>query len=198
MKKILLMVLVCIVAIVAPFILFIRSCSFFINEYDIHPFLSVAASSVLGSLLIASIIKMKVKSVKLKTLFMVTMAASSLYVGYCCFVFVDSNSKTEQVAKEHSTLHPVLRISMGFILLVDKESVVTDISREKSDYKKMGLPSAERSNHYIQDSGYVHAFDMRTNNRGYFRNATLQLYFWLCGLKTLRHVGTSDHLHVSI
>jgi len=60
MKKILLMVLVCIVAIVAPFILFIRSCSFFINEYDIHHFLSVAASSVLGSLLIASIIKLKV------------------------------------------------------------------------------------------------------------------------------------------
>ncbi len=40
--------------------------------------------------------------------------------------------------------------------------------------------------------------DLRTNDRQEWRNQILELYFNLMGFNTLRHVGTADHLHVSL
>ena len=59
-------------------------------------------------------------------------------------------------------------------------------------------PDSFESLHYVQEDGYIHAVDLRTRGRGEVTNRLVQLYFWTVGLGTLRHVGTSDHLHVEL
>ena len=39
---------------------------------------------------------------------------------------------------------------------------------------------------------------LRTIRQGELRNALVADYFRLMGFNTLRHVGTADHLHVSL
>ncbi len=73
------------------------------------------------------------------------------------------------------------------------------MGREKLDYRLMGLPTKERSLHYVQSTtGYIHALDLRTHGRSKLRNALLKGYFAFLGFGTLRHTGTADHLHISI
>jgi hypothetical protein len=62
----------------------------------------------------------------------------------------------------------------------------------------MGLTPIEASLHVRQDDGYVHALDLRTEGRSELRNRAIQIAFWALGFHTLRHVGTADHLHVSL
>jgi len=62
----------------------------------------------------------------------------------------------------------------------------------------MGLKSKNHSLHYRQSNGYAHAMDLRTNGRSEVRNFMTQTFFRLMGFKTLRHIGTADHLHVSL
>ena len=66
------------------------------------------------------------------------------------------------------------------------------------DYRKMGLPTKGHSLHYHKSNGYAHAVDLRTNNHSEIRNFALKMYFKLMGFNTLRHVGTGDHLHISL
>jgi hypothetical protein len=40
--------------------------------------------------------------------------------------------------------------------------------------------------------------DLRTAGQGAVKNRLVQLYFWMMGFRTLRHVGTADHLHVQL
>ncbi|MCH8920794.1 MAG: hypothetical protein IIA23_08850 [Chloroflexi bacterium] len=82
-------------------------------------------------------------------------------------------------------------------ILFDRDLVVTDVRRIPSDYVAMGLPAREASLHYHQADGYVHAVDIRTIDRPAWRTGATALYFRFMGLRTLRHVGTADHLHVS-
>ena len=76
--------------------------------------------------------------------------------------------------------------------------MVTDALRQPVDYSNMGLPTLDNSLHFVQHDGFVHAVDLRTIGRTEWRNALMIGYFRLMGLKTLRHVGTADHLHVSL
>ena len=52
--------------------------------------------------------------------------------------------------------------------------------------------------HFRQDDGFVHALDLRTIHRPEWRNLAAELAFRAMGFHTLRHVGTADHLHVSL
>lgn len=56
----------------------------------------------------------------------------------------------------------------------------------------------EASLHFPQDDGWVHAVDLRTTGRPEWRNRALEMAFWVFGFHSLRHVGTADHLHVSL
>ena len=67
-----------------------------------------------------------------------------------------------------------------------------------ADYTRSNLPVRDRSLHFTQRDGYVHAVDLRTNGRSWLRNSFTRAYFTLMGFHTLRHVGTADHLHVSL
>jgi hypothetical protein len=62
----------------------------------------------------------------------------------------------------------------------------------------MGLPVNDGTLHYRQRDGWAHAVDLRTNGRGEVVNRLVELYFRVMGFRTLRHVGTADHLHVEL
>ena len=124
-----------------------------------------------------------------------------IVVGFCLYVLVwvsSPNVKSDEVRSFYRSMHPVLRVALGTLIVVDAELVITDIAREPDDYRAMGLPVRSRSLHYPQEDGWVHAADLRTRNRGFVRNGLLRAYFWGMGFDTLRHGGPADHLHVSL
>lgn len=108
------------------------------------------------------------------------------------------NAKSDEVRKEFRSLHPILRLGIGSMMVLDRSAIVTDFSRTPLDYDAMGLKRLKNSLHYKQKDGYVHALDLRTNGRSGFRNWVVKQYFELMGYQTLRHTGTADHLHVSL
>jgi hypothetical protein len=110
----------------------------------------------------------------------------------------ESNAKGKPVADEYTSLHPVLRVGISTTILADRSLLITDASRMPEDYDNMGLGRNPSSLHYPQSDGFVHAVDIRTNGRSEERNRMLQIAFRLMGFRTLRHVGTSDHLHIAL
>ena len=120
---------------------------------------------------------------------------------YCVYtgMFVSGiNVKHPEIKSTYRVLHPLLRVALGTFIIVDEGVVVTSSSRKRGTYSKMGLAPLENSYHYVQKDGYVHAVDLRTVGRSWFSNSLMHSYFWLMGFRTLRHVGTADHLHVSL
>lgn len=130
------------------------------------------------------------------------------YIGYGILVLVASyslygvlyysaqNTKTDEINSYYRSLHPIMRVTLTTITLADSDLVVTDIQRHPDDYEKMGLDENERSLHYVQSTGYVHAVDLRTKDNPQWQNWILKSAFQFVGLSTIRHVGTADHLHV--
>jgi hypothetical protein len=106
--------------------------------------------------------------------------------------------KSADVREEYGSLHPLLRVASSVVFLADPGSVMTDAGRTEEDYWLMGLPVNEASLHFPQEGGYVHALDLRTVGRPHWRNVALEMAFWAFGFHSLRHVGTADHLHVSL
>ena len=76
--------------------------------------------------------------------------------------------------------------------------MITDADRTPEFYARAGLAANESSLHFPQDDGFVHALDLRTINRPEWRNLAAGLAFRAMGFHTLRHVGTADHLPVSL
>ena len=122
----------------------------------------------------------------------------SFFQAYVLLSPDPAHVKSDAVHAEYSQLHPLLRTSIATMILVDEHLLITDLSRHPSDYEAMGLPTNPRSLHYPQADGYVHAVDLRTNGHYEVRNLLLQGYFAALGFRTLRHVGTADHLHVAL
>jgi len=120
------------------------------------------------------------------------------YCGYALIYLSSANAKSEQVRAYYASLHPLLRVALSTLILVDRAAVITDLARRPEDYQAMGLPPDDGSLHYLQRDGYAHAADLRTAGRGLVKNRLIQLYFWSMGFGTLRHVGTGDHLHVEL
>lgn len=120
------------------------------------------------------------------------------YAVHTTFFFSSNNLKAPALRQEISALHPILRLGVSTLVFIDKKIIITDGSRVPEDYRRMGLPKKSASLHYRQSSGYAHAVDIRTNGRSSIANFLVRSYFWLMGFNTLRHVGTDDHLHVSI
>jgi hypothetical protein len=128
----------------------------------------------------------------------VAMPLVIAYCGYALLYLADANAKTSEVRAFYRSLHPILRVGLSTLILADDGLVITDLARMPTDYVRMGLPQRERSHHYTQGDGYVHAADLRTIGRGEIRNRLVETYFTIMGFRTLRHVGTADHLHVGI
>ncbi len=123
---------------------------------------------------------------------------ASAYVAYALLYVAGANVKSEEVRAEYSSLHPMLRLAASTLVLVDRAAVITDAARTRDDYRRMGLSPREASLHFRQASGFVHAIDLRTKGRSERWNKTVELAFWAMGFHALRHMGTADHLHISL
>lgn len=133
-----------------------------------------------------------------KILTRAAMVVAVAYVGYGLVFIASENVKSEDVRNQYATVHPLLRLAASSLVLADPASVITDAGRTPEDYWLMGLPTNEASLHFEQETGYVHALDLRTNGRSEIRNRLVELAFWALGFHSLRHVGTADHLHLSL
>ncbi len=120
------------------------------------------------------------------------------YSVYGLLYLSAANAKTPELREYYTSLHPLMRIGASTFLLFDREAVVTDLGRTAEDYLKMGLPVNETSLHFKLEDRFVHALDLRTTGRTERRNQLTAAYFRVMGFRTLRHVGTADHLHVSL
>lgn len=120
------------------------------------------------------------------------------YAAYALIYVSAAHVKSPGVQSTYAALHPLLRVALATVILGDPQIVITDLGRVPEDYDRMGLPRNDSSLHYRQRDGYLHAADLRTAGHGAVRNRLVQLYFWSMGFDTLRHVGTADHLHVSL
>ena len=127
----------------------------------------------------------------------VALPVTAAYSLHALFVFSATHAKTEETRREFASLHPLLRVAVSTATVFDRGMVVTDGARVPGDYAQMGLPVYERSLHFRQPDGWVHAVDLRTIGRPWWRNFLTRWYFEIMGFRTVRHVGTADHLHVS-
>lgn len=123
--------------------------------------------------------------------FVFQLALGSVYIS-------GAHLKNESLKESYRQVHPILRMSIVVSAMISPDLVMTDLSRSRQDYQRMGLPRKEFSLHFVQPSGYVHAIDIRTKGKSEIRNSLLHFGFWICGFSTKRHVGTADHLHVSL
>lgn len=125
----------------------------------------------------------------------------SLVMVYCLpglFSLSAANAKHESVRQEFRSLHPILRLGISTLIFLDRDLLITDADRLPEDYRRMGLPTKARSKHYRQPDGFAHAVDIRTIGHSSSRNFLIKTYFEMMGFRTLRHVGTADHLHVEL
>ncbi len=133
-----------------------------------------------------------------RSLARVAMLLAAVYAGHTLLYVASRNVKNDGVRSEYRSLHPLLRVASGTIILIDREVMITDAGRTIEDYVRMGLPPNEASLHIARDGGSVHALDLRTRGRPAWRNWAIERFFRVMGFRTLRHVGTADHLHVSL
>ena len=195
------------VALVVPFFLLVRGSVLLHVLLGQHAWVSMGIATVVtfGFLYfyLNYLIQLVARKKKLKEQARrFNLRATLLVVGgftlYAMLYISASNAKTSTVQSEYSSMHPVLRMAVSVWVLFDWDAVVTDMSRTHGDYLSMNLAQKERSLHYPQKDGYVHALDLRTKGRGEGWNTWADAYFSMMGFRTLRHGGTEDHLHVSL
>lgn len=191
------------VAIVAlPFVVLVRGAVFFYEHGRVPAWLALVVAALLtaGLVTVYASTLLHTLTGRGRVLLIAKWVALPLVVFYCGFslLYLSRINAKPDVRAYYRTVHPLLRLALSTWILVDDKLVVTDMRRAREDYPKMGLAVNETSLHYRQRDGWVHAVDLRTANRGWFRNRLVQVYFWGMGFNTLRHVGTADHLHVDL
>lgn len=189
--------------VVLPFLVLLRSSVYLYQDRGIPTWLALAAgvALTLGVVTAYGAWISKRLTGKARVALITKWVALPLvlfYCGYSLLYLARVNAKTEGVREYYTSVHPLLRIAVSTLILIDDEIVITDLGRTPADYIAMGLRVNEASLHYRLDGGYVHAMDLRTIGRSAVRNRFTQTYFRLLGFRTLRHVGTADHLHVSL
>ncbi len=189
--------------IVLPFFLLIRTSVFLNLGYGWNGWLSLGggiAATILLLLIYIFVFFRKVPNKKLLLKFSLTGTATLVF-AFCLYgvMYLSSvNAKSAEIQQVYRSMHPILRVAVATTTLADGDLVVTDIQRQPEDYAAMGIPLNQSSLHFRQETGYVHAIDLRTIGRNEFRNFILRSSLEIMGLNTIRHAGTADHLHVSL
>lgn len=189
-----------------PFVLLIRTAVYLHVHEKLIPWACVMGGVLFTSILLflyLNIFHSKLTSksssfFSIKAKALIAILVVGVYSLHGLFYLSGKNFKSPQLRKEIQKVHPILRLSVSTIAHLDNKLIITDGDRVPEDYKRMGLPSNSHSLHYRQSNGYAHAIDLRTNGRNEVRNFLVRNYFRLMGFQTLRHVGTDDHLHVSL
>lgn len=190
---------------VLPFCLLIRGAVYLHYNEGLYSYLALGLSAGVTAILLVIyftfIYGMFSKGSSLKYLrrrFAISLFLVSSFILYGVVFISGENTKSSEIKREFYTLNPILRLGCSTLFLIDKKAIMTDASRLPEDYSKMGLKTLKASLHYKQEDGYVYAVDLRTKDRFEGRNLFLKGYFYIMGFNTLRHVGTADHLHVSM
>lgn len=189
--------------VIFPFYLLVRTSVYLSLAYDYSAWPALAGGALATILLLLIYLFFLFRKVRnKKQLLKISLTGVSVMVfGFCMFGLLylsGENAKSPEVRQLYRTMHPVLRVAVATVTLADGGMVITDIARQPESYAAMGLPENPQSLHYHQKSGYVHAVDLRTRNRGLIRNALLRGSLEVMGFRTLRHTGTADHLHVEL
>jgi hypothetical protein len=193
--------------LVLPFFLLLRGSVTLYELTEWNPYLCIGICAVASMValyfyltwVVGHVVQKKAAVQKAKRINLrLVLVAVAGFCLYAVLYLAAGNAKTEGVQAEYTTTHPLLRLGVSTFILFDHDLVVTDMARTHLDYKEMGLAMKNKSLHYPQSDGYVHALDLRTNDSAEWRNKLLESYFWLMGYRTLRHVGTGDHLHISL
>ncbi len=192
--------------IIFPFILFLRAATYLHEEYNLIPSLSIFGAIIILSFLLLIYISVLHKLlfngsssfglIKHKLIFVLLVVVG--FSIHLLFFISNSNLKSQDLKSEYLELHPILRLATGILVRLDKKLVITDAARKPSDYATMGLSTNQRSLHFPQKDNYVYAMDLRTKNRSEIQIFLIRSYFKSLGFDVLRHVGTADHLHVSL
>ena len=188
--------------VVLPFLVYVRA-AVSLYRQGANPWLAIIASALLTFGVVAGGITLIARRFRRRARARMVLSWATLplvftWCIYAAFYLSRVNVKSDAVRAYYSAVNPILRVALSTLVLVDPDLVVTDMGRVARDYRRMRLPINERTKHYRQRDGWVHAVDLRTRGRWEIRNRAVQLYFWLMGFDTLRHVGTADHLHVQL
>lgn len=189
------------VIVTLPFVVLIRGAVWLYQGHGAPTWLALLASSVATLVLLTlyGVVVSRRLTGRARLGQVAKWVAAPLVVGYCGYALLHLsrvNAKDDAVRSVYSSAHPLLRVALTTLILADREAVITDLARTPDDYGRMGLPVTQRSLHYRQADGWVHAVDLRA--RGSLRSLLVEWYFRAMGFETLRHVGTADHLHVSL
>lgn len=207
MGKILGFILKVLSLILIPFILLIRLAVYFHVDQNLLPWVCIVASSAMVVILLFIYLTFLHAFVtdyateirySFKRRLFISGFVVFLYVMHGVFYIGGPNIKSEDLRSDLRKVHPILRLSASTLIHLDKDLMITDAKRVPEDYKKMGLKSKAHSLHYRQSTGYAHALDLRTRGRKEWKNLLVRNYFRLMGFRTLRHIGTADHLHISL
>ncbi len=188
---------------ILPFFMLIRTSVYLNLAQGWNGWLSLAGGigvTVMLLLVYLFFLFRRVKNKRLLFKFSIT-GAGMLVLSFCVYglMYLSSvNAKSDEIRVVYRSLHPILRVAVATTTLADSDLVITDISREPEDYIDMGLTVNQSSLHFKQNDGYVHAIDLRTIGRSEWRNTLLEFSLRTMGFKTIRHVGTADHLHISL
>ncbi|MCB0665606.1 MAG: hypothetical protein KDC80_07275 [Saprospiraceae bacterium] len=186
--------------VVLPFVVLIRGSIYLHEAYFFYPYPAIFGGFMLTAVLLAFyLIFLFGTQVHFVRNRMSVILVVLLSYGIYAMVYISgANVKSTEIASEYSSLHPILRLGITTLILLDKDLIVTDADRVYEDYGRMGLSAKKHSLHYRQQNGFVHAVDIRTNGRSEIRNFLLKIYFRGMGFRVLRHDGSGDHLHVSL
>lgn len=188
---------------VLPFVVLVRGSVYFYEVRGWPAWLAVVAAASATLLLLAGYGAWLTHRITGRVRFTSVMkwAALPLVVVYGIHAlgFLSSaNAAGGAVRAEYHATHPLLRLALSTLILARHDLLITDLARVPIDYPHMGLPVNDRTLHYRQRDGWAHAVDLQTNGRGEVVNRFVEIYFRVMGFRTLRHVGTADHLHVEL
>ncbi len=188
---------------VLPFIALNRAAIYFHKTYDWNAWMSISMGAIITFIILyvylfwaqSRLFKSRHnrKATSIIALFVVL-----LYVGRSLYFISPNQIAKPEIRREFVKLHPVLRLGVSTLALMDSKTIITDASRVPDEYRKWGLPVNAKSLHYKQSDGFAYAIDLRTKGRAEWRNGLTKTYFQLMGFKAIRHGGTGDHLHVSL
>jgi hypothetical protein len=191
------------VVVALPFVVLVRGAVLLYGSAHWPPWLALLASglAMIGVVAVYGAVASHKLTGRVRFVWIARWVALPLVVGFLIrgLIYLDrSHAQNDAIRAEYRDTHPLLRVALATLDLADDRLVVTDMSRTAADYTRMGLPVLTNTMHGVQRDGWVHAVDIHTAGRGLLVNLLVEGYFRIMGFRTLRHVGTADHLHVEL
>ena len=156
--------------LILPFFVLIRTSVFLNMNLGWNGWLSLGSGAIATILLLLVYVMLLFRNLQnSRSAVRFGMAGiSALVLGFCIyssFYVSGVHAKNDAIQNVYRSLHPILRVAITTSTLADGDLIITDIQRSPEDYALMRLPLNQHSMHYVQSSGYVHAIDLRTNER---------------------------------